>query len=64
MANRSPTRMESVIAAAAVAAEAFTRAAPEVAASCPDAVAGASHTASVAVHLMVDAAPAQCVPEG
>jgi len=56
--------MESVIAAAAVAAEAFTRAAPEVAASCPDAVAGASHTASVAVHLMVDAAPAQCVPEG
>jgi len=56
--------MESVNAAAAVATEAFTRAAPEVAASCPDAVTGASHAASVAVHLMVDAAPAQGVAGG
>jgi len=55
--------MESVNSAAAVAVEASTRAAPEVAASCPDAVAGASHAASVAVHLMVDAAPAQGVPD-
>jgi len=55
--------MESFNAAAAVVAEAFTRAAPEVAASCPGAVAGASHAASVAVHLMVDAVPAQGVPD-
>jgi len=62
MSNPNPVWMQSINAAAAVAARAFTRAATEAAASCPDAVVGASRAAPFAVHLLVDAAPARGVP--